>query len=442
MLDLTICGRSSAEVVPWRVDPDNVPMASPVIDLRARLTALPGLEALLPALAGLDVPCYLVGGAVRDVLRGERSVDVDVAIEGDAPAAARALAGRLGGSAVAHDRFGTATVRSDALVVDVAATRREVYAHPGALPTVEPATLADDLSRRDFTVNAMALGLSGGDLGRLYDPGGGRADLDAGLIRVLHPASFLDDPTRLLRALRYESRLAFALELETDRLAREAAAAGALSTVSGVRVRVELMDLLAEPEAPRSVARLAELGLAGALHPALAPDPKLVAAAKLRALETGASPPLAALAALCTGRPVVPASARYSLERWVETLGLPGPDRDAVLRAAGRAPALANELRSPWRASQLHDLLAAEPAEALALALALGAPADPVLRYTGGLRFARLEISGADLLAAGVPESPAVGLALRETLRRKLDGELSGREEELRTALALARGGM
>ena len=419
-----------------------MPVASPATDLRARLTALPGMEALLRALADLAVPSYLVGGAVRDMLRGDPSVDLDLAVEGDAPQAAAALAERLGGSAVAHDRFGTATVRSDPMVVDLAATRREAYSRPGALPTVEPAPLSEDLARRDFTVNAMAIGLSGEDLGRLHDPGGGQDDLDAGLIRILHPGSFLDDPTRLLRALRYESRLGFALERETERLARAAAAAGALSTVSGVRVRVELMDLLGEHEAPRSVARLAELGLDRALHPGLAADAELVAAAKLWALKAGASPALTALAALCAGRPELSASAREELERWVEGLGLIAADRDAVVRAAGRGRALAKELRSHLRPSELHELLEGEPHEALALALAFGAPADAVLRYTGGLCSARLEISGDDLLAAGVPESPAVGVALRETLRRKLDGELSGREEELRTALALAREAM
>jgi len=414
-------------------------MALPVTDLRALVTALPGMDALLPALAELGEPSYLVGGAVRDVLRGARSVDLDVAVEGDGPAAARALAERLGGSVVLHDRFSTATVRAGSLAVDLAGTRREVYTRPGALPTVEPASLVEDLGRRDFTVNAMAIGLTGEALGRLHDPGGGRADLETGLIRTLHPASFLDDPTRLLRALRYESRLGFALERETARLAREAAEAGALSTVSGVRVRVELMDLLAAPEARQSVARLAELGLDHALHPAVDADPELVAAAKRGALETGASPALTALAALCAGRPEVRASARDELEVWVEALGLPGPARDAVLRAAARANALAKALRASWRPSELHELLEGEPPEALALALAVGAPQEVVLRYTRGLRSVRLEISGADLLAAGVAESPAVGLALRETLRRKLDGELCGREEELRTALELAR---
>src|SRR3954468_1208070 len=184
---------------------------------------------LLPALVGLP-PAFLVGGAVRDLVRGADAVDLDIAVEGSARSVARALAGRLSGRAVQHERFGTATVEAGDLSFDVAGTRRESYERPGALPTVEPASLAEDLGRRDFTINAMAVGLTGDDLGHLYDPCGGLADMDAGLIRVLHDRSFLDDPTRLLRAVRYAVRLGFSLDPETERLAREAAAADALST--------------------------------------------------------------------------------------------------------------------------------------------------------------------------------------------------------------------
>jgi len=380
-------------------------------------------------------------------------VDLDLAIEGDAIAAGHVLARRLGGAAVEHERFGTATLHAGSLVMDLAATRRELYERPGALPTVERAPLAEDLARRDFTVNAMAIGLSSEDFGKLHDPHAGQRDVEARLIRVLHAASFLEDPTRLLRALCYEARLGFALASETERLARQAAAAGAPSTVSGTRIRAELEDLLAEPEAPIAVGRLAELGLDRALHPALDGRADLVASAQLGAAETGASPVLSALAALCVGAPDDAArdresrigapdgtdTARADLERWIESLGLAAAKRDAVLRASARAPALARELRLPLRPSELHDLLRVEPPEALALALALGAPAEPVLRYARQLRPATLEITGADLLAEGAPESPAIGMALRETLRRKLDGELSGREDELRVALLLAR---
>ncbi|MDQ4047998.1 MAG: hypothetical protein M3131_01250 [Actinomycetota bacterium] len=407
---------------------------APPLDVRARLDEVPGLARLLSALEGLPAPVYLVGGAVRDLLRGATgSMDFDLALEGDAAAVAAELAGRLDGTVITHDRFGTATVRAEELTADLATTRREVYERPGALPTVEPAPLAEDLGRRDFTINAMAIGLCGDQLGTLHDPHGGQADLDAGLIRVLHEGSFVEDPTRLLRALRYEARLGFALEPETERGARQAAAAGAPRTVSGPRIRDELMDLLAEPEAPVAVGRLRDLGIDKALHPALVGDRELTASAQLGALETGASPALAALAGLCL------AGIGDGLERWVVELALPASEREAVLRAARRAPALADELRSPLRASELYERLHGEPAETLALALALGAPAGPILDSVGERPAARLEITGADLLAAGVRESPSIGRALRETLRRKLDGEISGRDEELRMALVLAR---
>jgi tRNA nucleotidyltransferase (CCA-adding enzyme) len=391
-------------------------------ELSERVRALPGMDRLLPALDGLP-PAYLVGGAVRDLLRGASAVDLDLAVEGDAASAAAGLAARLGGEAVVHDRFGTATARAGDLVVDLAQTRRETYEGPGALPSVEPAGLAEDLGRRDFTVNAMAVGLSGDDLGQLHDPHGGRRDLESRTVRVLHPASFVDDPTRLLRAVRYEVRLGFRMDAETEGLARDAAASGALGTVSGARVRDELLDLLAEPEAAAGVARLRELGLYEA-------DPELMAKARLAGGEVGADPVLVALAVL----------ARDAPPEWVEGLDLDRHARDAVERAARGAAGLAEALALDQPPSRLHLLLRDEPPEALALALALGAPPEPVRRFVRDLRDVRLEITGDDLIAAGVPESPALGQALEETLRRKLDGEVSGRDDELRVALEVARG--
>lgn len=387
------------------------------------------MDVLLPALDRLD-PAFLVGGGVRDLLLGERSVDLDLAVEGDAPAVAREVADRVGGEAVVHDRFGTATVRAGELTVDLASTRRETYERPGALPTVEPAGLEEDLRRRDFTVNAAAIALTGDRAGELRDPHGGAADLEAGTIRVLHDQSFIDDPTRLLRAVRYEARLEFAMDHATELLAREAAEAGALDTVSGARVRDELMDLLAAPEASSAVERMGRLGIAKALDPALRADGGLVAAAQVGGAETGADPALSALAALCSG----------GAAGVVARLALPAGERDRVVRAAERGRALAAELAAPLRPSQLHGLLAGEPPEALALALAFGAPGESVLGFVCGLRHTRLEIGGDDLLAEGVPESPAIGEALAETLRRKLDGEVAGRDQELRTAVELARG--
>jgi tRNA nucleotidyltransferase (CCA-adding enzyme) len=391
-----------------------------------------GMERLLPALEGLS-PAFLVGGAVRDLLLGLRTVDLDVAVEGDARAAARELAQRLDGEVVEHERFGTATVRAGDLTVDLAATRRERYVEPGALPEVEPAGLAEDLGRRDFTINAMAVDLNGDCVGDLEDPHGGREDLDMKVIRALHGRSFIDDPTRLLRALRYEARLGFRMEEQTERLAREAAAGAGFSTVSGARVRDELMDLLSESESAAAVARMHELDLDRALDPALQADPDLVASAQLASAETGADRALAGLAALVSSAP-------EELREWLEDLNLGRPATYAVMRAAVKGPQLASTLRNELAPSAVHAVLSCEPPEALALALARGAPGEPLLSYVADLRGVRLEISGDDLLEAGVPESPELGRALEETLRRKLDGELSGRDEELRVALAIARG--
>ena len=411
------------------------------------MQALPGMDRILPALEGLAA-CYLVGGAVRDLLLGRQPVDIDIAVEGDVDAVAARLAEALGGEVVVHERFGTATVVAGGVdAVNLAQTRRESYAEPGALPDVEPAGLAEDLGRRDFTINAIAAALNVGPVGALSDPHGGREDLRDELVRILHQRSFSEDPTRLLRAARYAARLGFALEPDTGQWARAAAADGVLTTVSGSRIRDELIDLLAENEAPRAVELLRDLGIDRALHPDLRADPELVASAKLGATDTSADSALAALAALATDRlgsqggaagPPTDEPDGDELACWIDRLGLGSGERDAVLRAARRAPELAQRLRGELRPSQLRELLDGEPPEALALALALGAPAGPILDFVSRLSGVRLEITGADLLAAGLPESPLLGRALEETLTRKLDGEVHGRDEELRVALDVA----
>jgi tRNA nucleotidyltransferase (CCA-adding enzyme) len=400
-----------------------------VDDLGERIRALPGADRLLPALEGL-APAWLVGGAVRDLLLGAQTVDLDVAIEGDAREVARALAERLGGEAVEHERFRTATVRAHDLVVDLASTRRESYAHPGALPDVEPAGLDEDLARRDFTINAMAAALPTGEL---RDPQDGRADLAAGVIRVLHPRSFVDDPTRLLRAVRYESRFGFRMDPESERLAREAIAAGAPATVSGARIRDELLDLLDERAVAVAVARLQDLGLDRALSPLLG-DARAedVAAAADAAQERGGQRRFAALAAMVAPDP-------EDLAGFIDDLNLRAEDRDAVLHAARKGPQLVRSLEPPLPDSAVHALLHCELPETLGVAVALGARAAPIDRYLEHLSNTGLDITGDDLRAAGIPQGPSIGRALRETLRRKLDGEVAGRDAELALATQLAR---
>ncbi|WP_338832738.1 CCA-adding enzyme [Moorella humiferrea] len=206
---------------------------------------------------------YLVGGTVRDLFLGRPEVDLDLAVEGDGLSFAGELARQLGGRVVFHERFLTATVYWSGERVDVATTRREFYPHPGSLPEVEPADLEADLARRDFTVNAMALPLNAGDLNAIVDPFGGRLDLDKRILRVLHEDSFSDDPTRLLRGIRFVTRLKFTLEEKTYCLARQALMDGYLERIAAERYWQEFFLLLKERRPVAAWEGLIELGWRG-----------------------------------------------------------------------------------------------------------------------------------------------------------------------------------
>jgi tRNA nucleotidyltransferase (CCA-adding enzyme) len=396
-----------------------------------RIAALPGVAQLLPALEGLP-SAYLVGGAVRDTLLGAREAHLDLAFEGDAIAAGRVLAERLGGRLVEHERFGTAVLAGGEVPLDLAGTRRESYPTPGALPVVEPAALSEDLARRDYSVNAIAAPLGPDGVGVLIDPHGGVEDLQARRLRMLHDRSFADDPTRIVRALRYHARLGLELDHGTHGQALKAIAAGAMQTISADRLGHELMLLLDEPSLHRGLVLGSVLGLDRAIHPDLNMTGTEPALAADYARAAGARPAVAALAGLIFPAP-------DALITWTSGLGLEASVRDDAVAAAVAAPRLVEELRADPAPSVLYGLLRALPAESGALALALGAPTEQVDLYENELRDTRLEISGDDLVAAGVPQSPAIGRALGETLRRKLDGEIAGREAELETALELAR---
>jgi tRNA nucleotidyltransferase (CCA-adding enzyme) len=343
--------------------------------------------------AGGD-PVYLVGGAVRDLLLGRGRADIDLVVEGDAAA----LAERLGAEVTAHERFGTAKVKLDGHEVDIAAARSESYPQPGALPVVEPGVdLAADLQRRDFTINAMAIPLNGE--ARLIDPHGGEADLATRRLRVLHDDSFVDDPTRALRAARYASRFGFGLEERTAELIRETD----LQTVSADRREAELLRLAAEESAPEGFALLAEWGL-------------------LEVREGGAEL-------------VKQVAELLGANLWGDVA-----PRDRVLLAAALGP-VGDEATlaaaEPERPSQAVAL--ATPHDSIELLLARALGAEWLDRYVGEWRDVELEIDGSDLIAAGLSQGPALGRGLEEALRRKLDGEVDSREQELAAALEAAR---
>jgi tRNA nucleotidyltransferase (CCA-adding enzyme) len=397
-------------------------------DLARRLEALPAARPLLERLA--DVPdVHLVGGSVRDLLLGEKPVDLDLVVEGD-PADVQARLAR--GSALRiHDRFGTFTAQLDGFTYDVARSRRERYPRPGALPEVEPAPLSEDLGRRDFTVNAMAIRLTGPDAGALSAVPSARDDLAAHVLRVLHERSFQDDPTRLLRLARYRGRLGFTIEPQTRGLAERATAGGVLSTVSGSRIGAELRMLAREQDPIAAFAALRELSLDQAIHPWLGiRDPDLARSA-LELVPSDGRPDRLALAVAALGIPA------EELEQLLDRLAFEAGDRDAVLAAATQANELAGRLAQANRPSEIAAAVGGGGPELAALAGALG-PRDAARSWLDRLRKVRLEIDGADLLAAGVPEGPALGRGLRAALAAKLDGITTGREAELAIALKAA----
>lgn len=405
-----------------------LPAPGPTRDLLERVAALAGRRGTQVA---------WVGGGVRDLLLGRETVDVDLAIEGEAAALAAALAAELGGRWSEHPRFLTATVElPDGRAIDLSRCRRETYSTPGALPRVEPATLEEDLTRRDFSMNAIAVRLGPAEPAVL-DPTGGAADLAAGRLRALHPGSFVDDPTRVLRGLRFELRFGFRFEARTEAWARAALAAGALDTISGERLRREL-DLACERWSSLAALfeRAAELGLLAAIDAGL--DWSREAAARIDR---------------SARRAVDPAFARLAPARWL--VGLLGLDPSAesrlrllrrlalagrfaeVLRASGpRLAAARTLLRSqpppaPHRVARaLED---ASPEELCRLAGEEGDVAGWIGRYVEELRPLSLRIRGEDLLRAGLPAGPGIGAALRSTLEARQDGRI-GSEQELEFA--------
>jgi len=380
------------------------------------------------------IALYLVGGAVRDVLLGRGVTDVDLVVEADALGFAGRLARDLGAAVELHRRFGTAVLSlPDGERLDVAMARAEEYEQTGALPRVRAGSIEDDLARRDFTVNAMAMEIARAKQAALIDPFGGRNDLRRKVIRALHPRSFDDDPTRAFRAIRYANRLGFRIESSTRRAIRAAVAAGAVNAISGDRLRREIRLLFGEPNRAATARAMAALGLSRTIHPALSYDAAV--GGRLRRAERLAAQP---------GRN---ATWLVYLLSW---MGESSTDvADAIVRRLNLSSAPSKTVRAwpAWKAlSRAGDLGVAALAgriEGLGEdALLAAAAAAPLARRLLSIRDAapafRLTIRGKDLVAAGIPPGPAIGRALSATLSARRDGAIRP-EQELAFALKAAR---
>lgn len=383
------------------------------------------------------LPVFLAGGLVRDLLLGRRTGDLDLVVEGDGLRFAAAFAAEVGGRLRRHPRFLTAEIElGDGSVLDVATARAEIYPAPAALPEVRPASLEEDLARRDFSVNAMALSLAD-DEPRLVDPLGGLEDLERASLRVLHDRSFLDDPTRAFRGARFEKRLGFAMEPKTLALLGEALAAGALDRLSGSRLRAELALVAGEVGIEeRVLRRLGEVGLLAGIHPALGWNEKrersvasALAAAReldLQALDGQA------LAAPAWSRwrllllALVAGLGREAREAVASRLGLVGEERRLVVEGPERVAEAGSRLTGPavlpHAVAAALDGLAGE--ELLLLASEGGTALSWIERYLREMRPLAVKLRAADLLARGVAAGPALGRALKAVRDARLDGAI------------------
>src|SRR5262245_50039177 len=390
---------------------------------------------------------YLVGGVVRDLLLHRPTFDLDLAVEGNGIAIARLVSERFRTSLTVYDRFATARLQfPSGLRMDIATTRKESYALPAELPCVEPASLAEDLYRRDFAINALAIQLNAGHVGHLIDCYGGQKDLRDRTIRVLHEKSFEDDPTRIFRAIRFEQRFKGRLEANTQRLLRNAAETGLIDRLSGPRLCNEWFLLFAERGPSRALDRLAQLKLFRFLHPQLQYGAqtrrmirflsKLVATWTRRFPTSHLDRSVLYLMALLEG------VSESVLEGVITRLMLSNEQAKKV-RTSGRNPARilrvlggANNLRP----SELYHLLIEVPDEALVLLLAKAAAGKRtvqtgrtlrrVFRFMTRLRASKTALRGADLLQMGMAPGPQIKDCLTRLLDARLDGTVKTRAHE------------
>ncbi|MGR6836553.1 CBS domain-containing protein [Syntrophomonas erecta] len=382
---------------------------------------------------------YCVGGFVRDLFLQVPNFDLDLVVEGDGEIIARGLAQRLGGKERIHPRFKTAVVDlPDGTKIDVATARTEYYEFPAALPTVEKSSIREDMYRRDFTINTLAICLNHNRFGNLIDYFGGRKDLENGCIRILYNLSFVEDPTRILRAIRFEQRYQFTIEKDTLRFARDAIDRNMLGKLSYRRILQELILILSERDPVPALERMKDIGVLKYILP----EVKLEDVSRTMLKRT----------------PIVTSwwLERYhqtSLKSWlvyimiilssldeeqvneiIERYALDSYARRCIAESLQIPELLKWFNSSPLLPSQLHDVLHNWTDEGIVYLLLCIRDEDiweAVVRYLDARNQTKVEITGHDLKRLGLKQGPIYRMILDELYRNKLNGLLKNREAEL-----------
>ena len=383
----------------------------------------------------ISQPVYVVGGFVRDLLIGHGNLDIDIVVEGDAVDFACQLAEVWESKVQAHHQFKTATItRLDGLKLDFTSARNETYPTPGALPSVEYGTITEDLRRRDFSINALAVRLQPDTFGELVDCTAGLQDLRAGCIRVLHAQSFIDDPTRIFRAIRYEGRYNFQIAASDQQRMLNAINQGGLDLISGQRVRNEIDHILSEEAAPQMINRMGEFDLFDAIHPTwkISPNFDVLWTTACQAIKWAS-----------TSLPNDPINTRAIL--WMTLL----TDVDSIEVISSRLE-LENELRTKLstqaqlehdlntlsvssKPSEVYQLLSPYPLEPIVLVLTQ--PNQPTWRveemsnYLTHLRTVQPLVTGDDLIQQGLKPSRSFSDLLWKAFAVQLDGKVSTTQE-------------
>jgi tRNA nucleotidyltransferase (CCA-adding enzyme) len=368
------------------------------------------------------------------LLLGYPNFDLDLVVEGDAVKLAQQVAETGQAKLLAHHRFGTAKLRYENFTLDLATARKETYARPGVLPAVTPGTLKDDLIRRDFSINAMAISLAAIDYGELIDPHHGKNDLEHCLIRILHPGSFSDDATRILRAVRYEQRLCFELEAQTAQLLKRDIPM--LDTISGDRIRHELELIFKEKLPELVIQRLGELGALQRISPFLKGNgwitEKFVKARRLK--KTAQLPSLY----FCL---VIYSCSEKDIEQFLARLNISARLSRAIrdtLRLKTSLPLLDKPALKP---SEIYYLLREYvPLAIQANALASESPTAQrhLQLFLTKLRYVRTSLNGDELKGLGISAGPEMGKVLQVLHKAKLDGEVRTKIDEKKLVLSLS----
>ncbi len=412
--------------------PEPVDLSSRIeAQLPRDLAALMHLAAQEAAYTGLRL--YLVGGGVRDLLLDRPTLDLDMVVEGDATPLARKVASACKAKLTVHAAFNTAKVQWGQWTVDFATARTETYSRPGALPQVKPGTIKTDLFRRDLTINAMAVELTKERWGRLIDLYDGVADLDNRIIRVLHDRSFIDDATRMWRAVRYEQRLAFHLDRHTKALLIRDL--DMLGTISGDRIRHELDLVLNEQFPEKALRRAADLGILARLHPILEADAWL--ARKYRQARTAVGD--GTLVAQYLGLLVYRLSAGAT-EEIVDYLRLPRGSAHVLSDVMTLRSRLKDLARPGLMPSEIYRLV--DGVSPVAVSCCQLASDSPLVRrrlslYLSKLRKTKSSLTGSDLIELGFPQGPRLKGVLTRLMDARLDGKVRTRDDEVRLARGL-----